>query len=160
MRVCGFEGCRIQINLGTSWKIKNGLKDSIWSEENQLNHSKSVFKYYNGKFISGSSIDNEGDEFNYKTIGEKPNFSSPIYELEKHIAKNSKTLKNYPSGRIFLSFNVDETGKVSNSKIIRGLDNEFNEKVISIINQFEGFKTGPLAKNPVQKVYAFPIVIN
>ncbi|HQF48843.1 MAG TPA: hypothetical protein PLZ71_09320, partial [Flavobacterium alvei] len=139
-------------------KIKNGLKDSIWSEENKTNHSKSIFKYNNGKFVSGNSIDIDGDEFNYKAIGEKPNFSSPIYDLEKHITKNFKTLKNYASERIFLSFDVDETGKVSHPKIIRGrLEKDIEQKIISIINQFEGFKTGPLAKNPTQKKYLFPI---
>lgn len=142
-------------------KIKNGLKDSIWSEESKTNHSKSIFKYNNGKFISGNSIDKDGDQFNYKTIYEKPNFNSPIYELEKHITKNFKTLKNYTSERIFLSCEIDETGKVSNPKIVRGgLEKEIEEKVISIINQFEGFKTGPLAKNPTRKNYLFPIEIN
>lgn len=140
-------------------KIKNGLKDSIWSEENKLTNSKSVFKYNNGKFISGNSIDNDGDQFNYETIDKKPNFNSPIYELEKHIAKNFKTLKNYTSERIFLSFDVDETVKVSNPKVIRGLEKEIEVKVISIINQFEGFKTGPFAKNPTRKKYLFPIEI-
>ncbi len=62
--------------------------------------------------------------------------------------------------RIFVQFEIDSTGKVSNPKVWRGINREIDRKVIAIIKQLPNFEPAYLFGKPIRQLYTIPINID
>ncbi|WP_321437663.1 energy transducer TonB [uncultured Bacteroides sp.] len=58
---------------------------------------------------------------------------------------------------LYIRFIVNSTGKVSNPEILRGINKDIDEKVITIINQMPNWIPGYLYGKPTRRWYVMPI---
>ena len=65
--------------------------------------------------------------------------------------------ENNITGRVFVSFVVDKTGKVSNVKILRGVDKYLDAEAVRVVSSLPRFKPGKQRGKPVKVQYNVPI---
>ena len=83
------------------------------------------------------------------------------YFLMKYIAKNTKyppiAKENNITGRVFVSFVVDKTGKVTKVKILRGVDKYLDAEAVRVVKSMPKFKPGKQRGKAVNVQYNVPI---
>lgn len=104
----------------------------------------------------------ENGDTTWIEVDEMPEFAGGEIALLNFIADNTK----YPSsakdngiqGRVVVSFIVNEEGKVSRAKIVKGIDNEIDAEALRVINSLPSFvKPGIRDGEPVPVYYMVPI---
>jgi len=61
--------------------------------------------------------------------------------------------------RLFVQFEIDSTGKVRNPKVMRGINQEIDNKVIEILKQMPDWEPAYLYGKPIRQLYTIPINI-
>ena len=59
--------------------------------------------------------------------------------------------------RLIVQFEIDSTGKVNNPKIMRGINQEIDLRVIEIIKQLPDWEPAYLYGKPIRQLYTMPI---
>ncbi|UBM61314.1 energy transducer TonB [Candidatus Sulfidibacterium hydrothermale] len=62
--------------------------------------------------------------------------------------------------RVYVQFEIDSTGKVKNPKIMRGINESIDKKIIEIVRQMPDWEPRYLYGNPIKVNYIMPININ
>ncbi len=82
-------------------------------------------------------------------------------ELRKHIAQSIKypeiARENGIQGRVFVSFVVNQKGKVNNVKIARGIDPALDKEAVRVIENLPDFAPGKQRGKAVKVSYTVPI---
>ena len=82
-------------------------------------------------------------------------------EIMKYIAKNTKyppiAKENNITGRVFVSFVVDKTGKVTQVKVLRGVDKYLDAEAVRVVQSMPKFKPGKQRGKTVSVQYSVPI---
>lgn len=82
-------------------------------------------------------------------------------ELNRYIATHVKypqiARENGIQGRVYVSFVVSKTGKVTEIKILRGVDPALDEEAIKVIKGLPPFSPGKQRGKPVKVAYNVPI---
>lgn len=82
-------------------------------------------------------------------------------EIMKYIAKKTKyppiAKENNITGRVFVSFVVDKSGKVTNVKVLRGVDKYLDAEAVRVIQSMPKFKPGKQRGKAVNVQYNVPI---
>ena len=82
-------------------------------------------------------------------------------EIMKYISKNTKyppiAKENNITGRVFVSFVVDKTGKVTKVKILRGVDKYLDAEAVRVVKSMPKFKPGKQRGKAVNVQYNVPI---
>ena len=82
-------------------------------------------------------------------------------EIMKYIAKNTKyppiAKENNITGRVFVSFVVDKTGKVTQVKVLRGVDKYLDAEAVRVVQSMPKFKPGKQKGKTVSVQYNVPI---
>ena len=72
-------------------------------------------------------------------------------EIMRYIAKNTKyppiAKENNITGRVFVSFVVDKTGKVTKVKVLRGVDKYLDAEAVRVVQSMPKFKPGKQRKS-------------
>ncbi|PWK78131.1 TonB family protein [Mucilaginibacter oryzae] len=67
--------------------------------------------------------------------------ADPFYELYRYIGRYTrypaKARENHLTGRVILTFNINN-GKISDVKLVRGVDESIDNEVLRVLNQFDG----------------------
>lgn len=118
-------------------KVKNGLKHGEWTGSAQYDGLKFTDSYKNDKFISGKIVDSTGKSVSYKILLEQARpkkgnqeFQSAIF---KALIKTQALKKNKISGNIYFSFIVEKDGRLSNLKVLKGLDKNIDNEVLNVL---------------------------
>ena len=106
--------------------------------------------------------ENKSKDGVYEEVEEMPEYPGGEAALRNDLAANIK----YPDeakkagiqGKVFVSFVVDEQGKVTNATIARGVDPSLDKESLRVINELKTWKPGK-EKGKVVKV-AFTVPIN
>lgn len=61
--------------------------------------------------------------------------------------------ENGVQGKVYVKFVVNESGKVSNAEILRGVDQSLDNEALRVINSLPNFKPGKQRGNPVKVFY-------
>lgn len=61
--------------------------------------------------------------------------------------------ENGVQGKVYVKFVVNESGKVSNAEILRGVDPSLDKEALRVINSLPDFKPGKQRGNPVKVFY-------
>lgn len=81
--------------------------------------------------------------------------------IQKFIRDNIKypeiARENGIQGRVFVSFVVSKTGKVTNVKLLRGVDSALDQEAIRVIQNMPDFTPGKQRGKPVRVGYNVPI---
>ena len=82
-------------------------------------------------------------------------------KIMQFIAKKTKyppiAKENNITGRVFVSFVVDKIGKVTNVKILRGVDKYLDAEAVRVVSSLPKFKPGKQRGKPVKVQYNVPI---
>lgn len=60
-------------------------------------------------------------------------------------------------GKVYVSFIVDEQGKVSDAKVVRGVDTQLDKEALRVINDLKTWKPGKDKGKVVKVSYTIPI---
>ena len=101
--------------------------------------------------------------FVYYVTEKSPQFgdSDDTDSLFSYLVQNT----NYPlsavreqiEGRVFISFILDETGRVMDPEILRGLQRDIDNECIRVIQNMPNWKPGEIQGKPVRVKYVLPI---
>lgn len=104
----------------------------------------------------------EVDEvFNFYVLEDKPEFPGGEAALLKWIAQNTKypeiAKENGIQGRVFVGFVIDKAGKVTEVKVLRGVDPYLDKEAVRVVGQMPSWSPGKQRGKPVKVSYQVPI---
>lgn len=146
-----------------SGNIKNGQPDGTWTGKHFKKKLSFTESYENGKLISGITTDSLNIKHFY-TIKEQPPLPKKgIYSFYHYVGSSMRITpeakKKNISGKILLSFVVDEEGNLVDPKIIKRIGYGLDENAINIIKGAKKWNPGICRGIPVRVVYSIPITI-
>jgi len=97
----------------------------------------------------------------YNEVEEMPEYPGGVNALMSEIAANVKypeeAKKNGIQGKVYVSFVVDEQGKVTNAKIERGVEASLDKESLRVVNGLKTWKPGKEKGKAVKVAYTIPI---
>lgn len=98
----------------------------------------------------------------FDVVEEQPEFPGGTEALYKFIGKNFK----YPEasraansqGKVYVSFVIDKKGKITDVKIVRGVDEWLDAEAIRVVKKMPKWKPGKQRGKKVKVRYNLPIV--
>ena len=106
-------------------------------------------------------MEEEDDEEFFMVVENMPEFPGGDLGLMKFIQKNVKypaIAKEYNiTGKVYVSFIVDKQGKVTNVKIVRGVDKNLDGEALRVVSALPNYKPGKQRGKPVRVMFTIPI---
>ena len=106
-------------------------------------------------------IEEEDDEEFFMVVENMPEFPGGDLGLMKYIQKNVKyppIAKEYNiTGKVYVSFIVDRQGKVTNVKIVRGVDKNLDAEAVRVVKSLPKYKPGKQRGKAVRVMFTIPI---
>ncbi len=103
----------------------------------------------------------EDDEEFFMVVENMPEFPGGDLGLMKFIQKNVKypaIAKEYNiTGKVYVSFIVDKQGKVTNVKIVRGVDKNLDAEALRVVSLLPKYKPGKQRGKSVRVMFTIPI---
>lgn len=101
------------------------------------------------------------DENVFIAVELMPEFPGGTTAMMEYISKSLK----YPSdafeakitGKVFVSFVINEKGKVTEAKVLRGIGTSCDKEAIRVVNEMPDWKPGRQDDKPVKVKYTLPI---
>jgi len=97
----------------------------------------------------------------FQFVEEMPEFPGGETALMEFIAKNvvypKEAQENGISGKVFIQFVVMKDGKISNIKVLRGIDPSLDAEAVNVIKKLPLWKPGKQKGKPVNVSYTVPI---
>jgi protein TonB len=83
-------------------------------------------------------------------------------KFREYIARNLKypevAAENGIQGRVFVQFVVEPDGRVSNVKVVRGVDPALDREAVRVVESSPPWKPGKQRGKPVRVSFTFPII--
>jgi antitoxin component YwqK of YwqJK toxin-antitoxin module len=149
-------------NESVKGALKNGFKEGTWEGSSTKFGISYKETYQDGKLISGTSTDKNGETYHYTEAEVRPNPKKGLMDFYKFIAKNYNIPNSLPkdaSGKIYITFVVDKEGKIVEPKILRDLGYGTGQEAARIITAYDGFTPGEQRGRKVRCTYSIPISI-
>ena len=97
----------------------------------------------------------------FSIVENMPEFPGGIDGMMNYFRDNIK----YPaeaketgaSGKVFINFIVDTDGKITNAKVIRGVNEQLNAEALRVVNAMPVWKPGTQRGKAVKVSYSIPI---
>ena len=106
-------------------------------------------------------IEEEDDEEFFMVVENMPEFPGGDLGLMKYIQKHVKypaIAKEYNiTGKVYVSFIVDKSGKVTNVKIVRGVDKNLDAEAVRVVKSLPKYKPGKQRGKAVRVMFTIPI---
>lgn len=152
-----YEGSSVVSSEG---EYKNGYKVGIWRGYRE-NGNLWYTETYKKSNVSGTSIDENGQKYEYQTFLEQPNPEDGMAGLYKYVGKNMR----YPNearrkgieGKVFIQFVVSKNGDLINIKTIKGIGGGCNEEAERVIKTAPKWNPGKQRGQPVEVRMILPI---
>lgn len=97
----------------------------------------------------------------YTKVDKMPEFPGGQVALVKYLSKNikypSKYKKDKVNGRVFVSFVIDKTGKVTQTKIVKSLNDECDKEALRVISLMPNWLPGEKDGNKVNVQFGLPV---
>ncbi|PBJ13173.1 energy transducer TonB [Flavobacterium sp. ACN6] len=149
-------------NHEESGKIKNGQPDGKWQGKDFKRKSSFTEKYENGKLIFGVTTDSLNQGHSYSVKHQQPVPKNGINSFYSYIGKSMRIpseARNKVSGKIYMSFIVDEEGNLVEPKVLKGVGYGLDENAIQLIKDAKKWNPGKNRGIPVRVLYKLPITI-
>ena len=102
------------------------------------------------------------DDTEGKVLGEivetNPSYPGGLEQFYKYISDNASP-KEGASGQVFVSFFVEASGEISEASIVKGLDEETDNNILSLINAMPKWRPAMIKGKAVRKKMVFPLTI-
>lgn len=144
----------VVVTENTAKKDKRSNKNA--SEENKsvdMDQATST-----GALAEGISQNNEPI---YKVVDISPEFPGGIIALQKYILEHltypEEAKESNIQGTVYITFTVLKSGKITDTKILKGLGYGCDEEALRIISEMPDWKAGVLESKPVNCSMTIPI---
>lgn len=101
------------------------------------------------------------EETIYTRVDKMPEYPGGQVALVKFLSKNikypSKYKKDKVNGRVFVSFVIDKTGKVTQSKVTKSLNEECDKEALRVINLMPNWIPGEKDGKKVDVQFGLPV---
>ena len=105
--------------------------------------------------------ENKSKDGVYQEVEEMPEYPGGEKALMNDIIGKIKypeeARKNGVQGKVYVSFVVDEQGKVTNAKIERGVESSIDKESLRVVNELQTWKPGREKGKAVKVAYTVPI---
>ena len=105
--------------------------------------------------------DNTTDNHVYQIVEIMPEFPGGEMALRKFIATSVKypieAQENGIQGKVYITFVVNKEGKVTDAKVVRGVDPSLDKEALRVVNNLPIWKPGKQDGNKVNVNYTVPI---
>ena len=99
--------------------------------------------------------------FGVTVVQTQPEYPGGQDSLESYLKKNMI----YPlhskldgiQGRVYVGFLIDKNGKIKNSRILSGVNEELNNEALRLVGTFPDWKPGTRSGNAVDVQYILPL---
>lgn len=143
----------------SSGKVKNGWKDGEWKGRNpSLKYTFTEF-YKDHKLVSGKSTDSLNVESEYTKVFLPPRPKKGLEHFYKYISKNFRIPNENVSGKIILEFIINKDGSIGDIKILKSINEKFDNEAIRVISEYPEWGVGELRGIKVRTSYSIPIII-
>ena len=89
---------------------------------------------------------------------EYPGGEAAMYKwLGKNIKYPQVAKENGIEGKVFVRFIVDQTGKVKDAQIVRGIGGGCDEEALRVVKEMPAWKPGKQRGKPVKVQFTIPI---
>ena len=78
--------------------------------------------------------------------------------IQKNLKYPTIAAENGISGRVFVQFDVDPTGKITNVIVVRGVDPSLDKEAVRVVKSSPQWTPGKQRGRPVRVRFTFPIV--
>lgn len=99
--------------------------------------------------------------YKFENLDKEPVFNKGNGELNKFIQKNiiypKQSKENQIEGNVYVQFVIEKNGKVTNIKILKGLDDYCNKEVVRIVNKMPRWKPGEKNNQQVRTFFNLPV---
>ncbi len=110
---------------------------------------------------NGNVVQGKDAEYAFEQLEVKPEYPNGNEGLGKYLSENikypKKALKNGVSGKVFVQFVIDKTGKVTNVVAVRGVEKSLDKEAVRVIRSMPKWKPGMKDGQPVKVKYTIPI---
>ncbi|MEM7551753.1 MAG: TonB family protein [Bacteroidota bacterium] len=146
--------------VSSEGSYKNGYKTGEWRGYSKLGKLK-YKETYIGYEVYGKSWDEFGNEYSY-TKGEiKPSFKGGSKRLYDIISRNLKYPKEAKKakveGKVFISFVVDELGKVTDAKALNDIGYGCAMEAVSLLRKLPDWNPGNQRGQPKKMRMVLPV---
>jgi Gram-negative bacterial TonB protein C-terminal len=140
-------------------KITEGLKDSIWNGYNKKEEIKFTEVYKKGEFIKGELTYKNNETIYYKTLEEQPRPKKGMGHFVNYLATNLKkrSINDSLTGRILLEFIIEKDGKISDVKVIKGLNPLIDDVAMKTLTNYENWIPGTQRGRNIRVKYNLPL---
>ncbi|WP_346860327.1 TonB family protein [uncultured Draconibacterium sp.] len=120
-----------------------------------------VFLFLGMVFTANSQEKSNNKDDVFVIVDEMPEYPGGDEALRKDIANSVKypedAVKKGVQGKVYVTFVVDENGKVSDTKIARGVDPSLDKEAMRVMNELKTWTPGKQKGEPVKVSYTVPI---
>lgn len=148
-------------NNEESGQVKNGEPDGTWTGKDFKRKSSFIEIYKNGKLISGITTDSLNTKYSYSIKYLQPSPVKGIKSFYSYIGKSMRipSEARKVSGKIYMTFIVDEEGNLVEPKVLKGVGYGIDENAIQLIKDATKWNPGKNRGIPVRALYKLPITI-
>ena len=105
----------------------------------------------------------EEEAIPFQLVEEKPSFQGgDANKFSKWVGKNlvypEIAKENGVQGRVTLQFTVETNGKVTNVKVLRGIDPSLDKEAVRVVSSSPAWKPGKQRDRAVRVTYTFPVI--
>lgn len=113
-------------------------------------------------YVPPATVEEDPDEkIIFTVVEDMPKFPGGDAELMKYIAKSIKypviAQENGIQGRVICEFVVEKTGKVTDAKVLRGVDPSLDKEALRVINSMPTWSPGKQRGKAVRVKFTVPI---
>lgn len=141
-------------------EYKNGLKHGIWTMKSNDGIYSYKEEYLEGKFIIGES-EVKGIKSKYTSIYQTATFKGGLEGFYSYIKRSliypKDAQKKEIQGKVFLSFNVDIDGSLTNINVVRKLYPSLDDEALNVIENSPKWIPGKIHGLPVKMKFNVPI---
>lgn len=142
--------------------FKNGKKHGAFMTYWESGELKRQDFYKNGVFTEGFCWNTKGEEIKYYKFMTQPEFPGGNKGLKDYFSKNLKYPRNSRSasirGKVIACFNVEKDGKISDVKIVTGVNTVLNNEAKRVVENMPAWKPALLDGIAINQVITIPIV--
>ena len=110
---------------------------------------------------NGNAVTGDDAEYSFEQLEQKPEFPDGNAGLGKYLSENikypKKAIKKNITGKVFVQFVIDKTGKVIDVTVPRGVDKSLDKEAIRVVKAMPNWKPGMKNGEPVKVKYTIPI---
>lgn len=142
---------------------KDGYKNGIFEGKNLKKDTSYREEYENGKFIKGTRTFANNTKSKYFVLEKKSFAKKGMQHFHNFIAANfnntKESISNNIQGKIYIKFIVDENGKITDPKILKGLGYGLDEEVIRVLLKYENWVPGEQRGKKVKCSFSIVIAV-